>query len=818
MQISARSRILSLAFAVFLLSFPAESLASGKIDIGTASGLTLSGYDKNDDLKWTIAADFAELEKENVAKDVDAVKNGKWNVRKLTVKTFSAGNLDVLVTSPTAVFFPKERRAEGKSERVEVSDTAKRFHVSGENWIWECDKKNDINRIAITNGVIVKLYGTDAQKSPDKELKISAKRLDITLKDGETLFTFAGGVKLTQGNIITGCSELEVLIPQDAHEIDESTHTNNESRENNSLKRIEKIVGRGDVQMTQREEKQVDGKTIPIERKIFGDSMELLPGENRFLINGNVRFCDDESDLDIFGDKSVGHIREENKKLSLNRIDIFGKPKAPVRVTTPSMEKRKAMKNKAAFSGQRLSVLFPQENETSVSLEGNVVFTDKAAQVTMNCDKLEADASRGAKSASEKQDLGEGLREIRANGKVKVTQAGTVCECENVEIDAVRELTVLTGNPRMSVPKERFKLSGKRCEIDRQGEIIRVFGDEKTPVRAEISGKGPEKPTILSGESLEVSREHSASENTIFDLVGKVRLSAPAEQMNASCDRLLAHYTAKSAKATNASFEQLQKIEALGNVDLKKEGVRIQGGKALMFNNIVVTEWMNEDDDGSDGKRPMQIKVLPGDAEIPGPRPQIIVPQNRLKKAFSLPLLGSESKKKTSPAVSDIEVSGDSLETIIGERRLRFWLRENVSFVMATTTCVCKQFEAELRRSVSKENFAPEAVFCREDVKISRDGLSAGGKLLELFPPKQIGFLSGNAYMYSPQFGKTVPGKSAGDRFILDLAKKEVRMEMDPKLMEGTPAQVARPRTTLPKNIRDDFSLKLKKHKNEKTK
>ena len=65
--------------------------------------------------------------------------------------------------------------------------------------------------------------------------------------------------------------------------------------------------------------------------------------------------------------------------------------------------------------------------------------------------------------------------------------------------------------------------------------------------------------------------------------------------------------------------------------------------------------------------------------------------------------------------------------------------------------------------------------------------------------------------MESPKFGVTVPGKSAGDRFVLDLAKSEVRIETDPRLLEGNPAQVATPRTLLPKGVGERFEERFGK-------
>lgn len=800
---SDRSRILSFALAAFLFAVPAKNFAADEIKLDAVSGLTLSGYDKSDELKWTIAASAAELEEGSNADGVDAIKNGKWNVRGLEVKTFSDGNDDVSVTSATAVFFPKERRAEGK-ELVEVKDVAKRFYVKGIGWLWKCDKESDVNTIAVTNGVSVELYDSKASNEvrAEKTIKISAQRLDIRLADDETILTFGGSngmqVKVTQGNVVTTCDKLEVVIPQNAHEMDESAHDS--SNEKTSLNRIRKISGSGNV------------KILHDKREISGESVDLVPEENHFYLNGNAKFLDPGAKLKISGEKAVGVMRETGKKFFLDKITLVGKNDEKIQVTTQSLEDQKAVGKNAIFTGKKLSVTFPQENETTVALEGDVRFND--ATITLNCDKLEMDSLRNLNTAGGKNRLA-AIREIRASGNVKATQDGRICECESAVIDATRELTILSGNPRVSVPAQDFQIAGDRCEIDRKNEIIRLYKEESgKPIRAELRSKSAKKNILLCGDFLEVSRDSADKQNLVFDLSGNVELEDSAEQLSGTCHRLLTHYRPQKTKTGKTPLNALQKIEALGDVKLQKESTRIFGGKVLLLNNVVIKEWIREDADGSDGENPMQVKVLPGDEDFPGPRPRIVFPQSATSRSLNLPLPGANDKKKPS-ASREICVEGDELETIIGERRLRFWLRENVVFTTAEMSCSCAEFEAEMRRKNSKAAFEPEAIFCRNGVKIIRDDVCAYGKQLEIFPKKQIGFLSGNTYIQSEKFGRTTPGKSAGDRFILDLAKKEVRMEMDPKLLEGTPAQVARPRTMLPKNIRDEFSLKLKKHKHK---
>lgn len=852
-----RAALFRVALAALLFSVPAEGLAAGGIDIGSADGLVLAGYDKNDDLKWTIAADVAELEKGSAAKNADALKNGKWNVKGLKVNTFTKGESDIVIESPRAVFFPKQRRAESKTEIVTVKDKADRFSVSGKGWSWECDKKNDLNTISVTNcvNVILKDAGT---QGAGKKITVKSDSLVITLKDDETVFAFGNNVKVTQENIVTTCDRLEIVIPQNAHEMDEAAHDRDNSQ-NAGLDRIKKITGIGSVVLTESYKTKTEATR---ERKISGDFMELNPTENTFSISGKkITFKDDGARIEVCGNKADGILEEADKKLHLKRMDVFGTGNEPVSGKTPSTKKEKSGNAAdAEFKGERLSVISGRDDIMTVRLDGNVKFSDKYADnMEVTCETLEADCLRDATSP-ESADSQEKIREIRATGKAEIsrdTKSGKeVCKCESAQIDVPRETTILRGSPDVTLSREGFEIKGNYCEIDKKNEFVRFnlndrdnhFGNAGSAGKVSVEISNKDATYTLTGDSLAVFRDGSSAQNTIFDMVGNVRLNRPRPlpAISVNCDRLLCHYAGdmkktdrlKNRENLQKALEEIKKIEALGNVKIDYDEIEISGGKALIFNDIEVVEWMREDDDGSDGKHPKKIRVLPEDNGKN--RPKIIIPETKIKMKNNRP--ASET--------ANLTVEGDDLEVILGERRVRCWLRENVSFTMTDgTEGTCKKFEAELRkRDLRKKRFETEAVFCRDDVKISgkfalREGkdsteavagttaspaessserkdsaVTATGELLEIFPPKQIGYLSGNAQITSSLLGVTTPGTAAHNRFILDLAKKEVRTEMDPKLRENTPAQVARPRTMLPKGILDEFSKSLKKNDSDKKK
>ena len=279
--------------------------------------------------------------------------------------------------------------------------------------------------------------------------------------------------------------------------------------------------------------------------------------------------------------------------------------------------------------------------------------------------------------------------------------------------------------------------------------------------------------------------------------------------------KLAAHHGVAEHKCSAKSLELVRKIEAFGNVRLRKGETEISGGKALIFNDVAVEEW-NETDAAASPGGATKIVVLPEDGAdgIADSRPRVELPRTRSADALTLPLPGSDAaKKRTARDAGTIVARGDALEAIADDagRRLRFWLRGNVSLETADGVCAGEELEAEARRADADSPFEPEALFCRRDVRVTRGDATASGDLLEIFPKKQIGFLVGNARMESPKFGVTVPGKSAGDRFVLDLAKSEVRIETDPRLLEGNPAQVATPRTLLPKGVGERFEERFGK-------
>lgn len=810
--------------ALITCGVPAESSAENRIDVKFVENLTLAGYGKKDDaLKWAIDAERAELRRDSAPAGKDPLKNGVWDVRELTVQTFADGRVSVTVSSPTAVFSPVERRAESDA-RVSVSDAQGRFSVSGKGWFWQCDRKDDANAIAVRDEVVVKLY--DAEK-PAREITVTSASLHIALRDEETVLSFSGAKNrptiVVQGETKTFCDVLEIVVPADASQIEDASAArasaktgDGDAAEADALKRIEKISGVGNARIR-------SGA-----REVRGDAVDFTPDSNSFRVRGNVVFDDRSAALEVRGDEAVGFMREDGKKLLLEKIVVTGAPGVPVAVETASLENRRAdARDRAKFTGKKLSVLLDDETETRILFEENVRVNDRT--VRLRCDELDVRARREA----EGRERLAAVREIRARGNVKATQDGREIDCGEARIFPGDGRTTLTGAPRVSVPAQRFALAGHRCEIFHDAKRVEVFRDEAdaaSRVTATLGdGGNGAAETTLSGEFLEVEPDAAAPEKfAVFALEGDVTLRSPSRELEGACARLVAFCDVEKTKAKNAAgtrgrksaggngeLDAVRKIEAFGNVRLRKGETEISGGKALIFNDVVVEEW-NETDAAASPGGATKIVVLPEDGAdgIADSRPRVELPRTRSADALTLPLPSSDAaKKRTARDAGTIVARGDALEAIADDagRRLRFWLRGNVSLTTADGVCAGEELEAEARRADADSPFEPEALFCRRNVRVTRGDATASGDLLEIFPKKQIGFLAGNARMESPKFGVTVPGKSAGDRFVLDLAKSEVRIETDPRLLEGNPAQVATPRTLLPKGVGERFEERFGK-------
>lgn len=825
----SRSRILSLALAAFLcVCAPAENFAKSQIEVETIQGLQLSGYNSDDLLKWTIEAEEASLEPGSESPGTDALKTGQWNVRQLKVKTYSGKSIsknakDVTVESTRAKFFPETRFAESDAE-VFVKKVDNQLAVEGKGWSWKCDEKSDFNRIEVKKNVVVTLRpkAENKTKNDAETIVVTSDSLEIELYDERTVLIFkrkpSDPIKVKQSGIETICDKLEIVLPASAKQMDEDA----QSAGDDKLQKLERISGSGNVKLVS------DGK------EVSGDFVEFIPAEERFIVSGNAHFSDPENDIKITGKNATGQTRQVDKKLRLETIEIDSAPQKRVSVEMKSLEKEnpKFKNARARFWGEKLSVAFLENDENIIRLEKNVTYKD--ATISMTCDELEVHSRRlkseNLPELSDKKQKAEILKVV-ADGNVKAEQEGRILKCGKAEIFPQEERIELTRNPNVAVPAENFALAGMRCEIFRKERNINVYGDEKTRVTTTFSGKPKSgkraENTTLVGNFLKIYPDDLNPKFTVFELDGNVEIASPERSLEGTCDKLFVWSDTEEARKNRnrnrGSIDALKKIEAHGNVFLKKDETEIRGGKAQLFTQVKTEEWLEEDDDGSDGKKPTKIVVFPDEANPVATRPVITLPQNAASAAFTLPLPRSkQSASEKNTGTQKITIAGDELETLFGERRVRFWLKtkpvdakENeekpprILLKTETATCECYELEAELRRNDTNAQFEPQAVFCRENVRITHGDATATGNLLEIFPPKKIGALSGNASMTSATFGTTTPGESAGDRFILDLEKQEVRIETLPEVLREAPAQVARPRTLLPKGITERFRDKV---------
>lgn len=853
MQLPNRSRLLSIALAAFLcVAVPVEHFAANQIKVDTISGLQLAGYSSSDLLKWTIRAQEAALKPGSGEPGTDAIKTGTWSVRNLKVETFSYNSelkknvTDITVESPDAEFFPKKRFAQSES-RVSVKSTSEVFSVNGRGWYWHCDNAQDANRIAVKHDVTLTLFPKAKDIKDKTPLTVTSESLVIEIKDNETILTFERApqkeVIIRQGEVVTHCDTLSIVILGDAKHLESAGKEEREDEESVDLDKIKKIAGSGNVRIHIEDIRNHGDSTKPDlgQRKmdpkkdiwLHGDSVELFPAKNRFDIRGNVHFNDGANALAVRGENATGYTKTENKKFILEQITIDNKLPGQasdkrVAVTMNSLEhSQKNTGTQALFQGETLSLHFAENGESIVRLEKNVSLDD--ATISMRCDNLEV-RSKAKESVADSSPLSQkeraDVREVIASGNVTARQNGRILECGRAHILPPENYIELSDNPKIRVPAENFELTGARCEIFSEQKIVKAYGDPEKKQRVTANffpPRGTGTPATLSGNILELTQDLLNPKISVLRLSEDVTFTSPQDQLDGVCDRLIVWFDPKSKalksnSANRDSLAALQKIEALGNVHLNKEDISVSGGKAMLFTQIELEEWLSKDADGSDGQKPMKIIVLPDEKNIAETRPVITLPQTDTTAAFSLPLPSTDEGKKAPANKQPIQISGDELETLFGELRIRCWLRGNVLLKTDTASCQSSELEAELRRANTKAEFEPEVIFCRDNVRITRDDAVASGDLLEVSPRKKLGALSGNATIKSAAFGETTPGKSAGDRFILDLEKQEVRIEALPKALRDNPAQVARPKTLLPKGIFERFSESNSEKKSQPSK
>lgn len=838
----SRSSFLIFAF-LFSAAFCGAENSSGenahRVSIETISDLKLSGYhdDERGDLQWRLEAESAEADPQTRAEDI---RRARWNLRRLRLQTFGKnGEKFAEMTSPEGRFSPEKREADSEA-RVEVKGAD--FTVRGRGWSWS--GRGHDNLIRVHDSVFVSIT------QPDKEenLTVLSKRLSIQGTETQTVLTFSGGVSVAYGEIHMSSDTLEIVVPESGDGLESGIGGLDARERGGELNSVRSITGRGGVRISR-------GQT-----QIEGDTAEFFPGENLFFVRGNACLNDFTGQLSVRGDEAVGKIDEQLVEITATKPNN-ALPLSPVAVSVemPSFAVRGngsfsdvGEKTRTVVTGKRMTVR-STDSKNEVALFGEVHVEDRDIRIDADRLVVTADPSgdvplfqseTAAGERSGREDLRQ-VRAVEAEGSVRADYAGRVLYCDRAEVFPQDSFILLTGTPRVVSGEENASLSGDRVEIFLDRDQIEVFSeksgnaprrrvtvelpgisaaaaDKKAAVRGAGSpGGNAASVTEIIGDHLTLTRGDGLS---TFDIFGNVFLKSDA--LRGSCDRIVVFADPKSPQGDGDSraktdISQLRKIIALGDVELAQDGYELSGGKATITPAVGLKEWVTEDgsEEFSDGKTPFFVVVEPDPKG--GPRPRITFPEDAAgaKLEFSLPTnAGGNGAAESSGRVpvgppddapeKKSSLESDSMELIAGESRARFFLRGDVVFeTTGGARGICDSVEGLLAPQspdADSGGFEAKKVICRGNVRLTHDGSTGRGSTLEIFPPENKAVLSGNAHFRDKDGTELFPGN---DRFVFDLAKRQMITTSATGANGAVPAQVARPQIIIPKGSNRVFVI-----------
>ncbi len=812
---------------------------SHRVKIETIRDLKLSGYNQDDEgkIKWKLEADSAKADSERKSADI---REAHWQLDSLRLFTFDeSGKVFAEMKSPAGRFCPEKREADS-SAAVELNGSG--FHVRGKGWSWSGSGHE--NLIRVHNDVFVFI------DQPDRKLTARSRRLTVRGEADCTTLVFSGDVDVSYGDIVMSGGALEIVVAGDGSG---ATRLGERGRDRSVKDRVKSISGHGNVKI-ERDRTVLTGETAEF---LPQENLFRVRGNARL----DARLDESGGMLIVKGDRADGKLDEKFVEVFAPQLDS-SKPFAPAVVTAemPSLLERK--KGAAAnaggrtfVSGKRMTVRTGDDGNV-ISLFGNVQVTDSAIRIRSETLVIETDPSAGDSPlpdiTAENSGENPSVRRVVAEDSVRVLYDGRELTCGRAEVLPPKKLITLTGDPKVVSPEEKSSLSGDRVEVLLDRDIVEVFSaDGNAPGRRRVEAMLPEFAELSSSAGVPASKTKSVPDTaktkivgdhltltrgndlSTFDIFGNVGLKS--DNVVGSCGRLLVFADSESSapaaargNAKKKPTSQIKKIIASENVKLEQNGCRLDGGRATITPAVTLKEWVKDDVPGADGNSPFVVRVEP-DVET-GARPRITFPggSSGAGLKFALPADAKEkpqaatagtraseddfsdslplTKKKKAPAAASPEparesyIECDDMEMIAGENRSRFFLRGDVIFVSdGGAHGMCDSAEGQLERpagAVENSRSEVKKVICRGNVRLEQDASRATGSTLEIFPPENRAVLRGNANFRDKAGIELHPGN---DRFVFNLATRELLTGAAAGDPDAAPAMVSRPRIIIPK-------------------
>lgn len=772
------SRSLLLSAAALLAALPAGASSDDAPLIGSASGVSFSGYDKEKSSdgrrRWALTADSAAPLRAPGAGPKD------YTLRTVRILTFEkSGATQAVITAPAADYLGESKTA-SHAETVTVEAYGTR--LSGRQWSWV----NASGRDTITFGADVKVRQSAPDNPKADPVFIAARTLTATVEPAGILLTFQGDVRVVRGETLLTCDRLTTrargsLAPGAAGRAGKDS--------------VERIEAEGGVRL-------IDKGVV-----LTGKSAEVLPQKLLYSILGDAEFCE-------IGDRRV-RVKGEAMRYDARSQRISVEPRADsadgrVEAELPPLG---SFRDKAAAasgaparaSGKALEILRTPEGNTLV-FSGDVRLNDADYQGA--CERLSVFAKDSGKTPSFKFDTPhDSIKRILAEGDVTLNHKTGTVRCGKAEFFPLQNKVRLTLSPRAESPRDGASIEAHTVVLENDEEKnedrLTATGapDGGAPVSITLPPVGildkTRAGTVVKARTLLVSHPR-AGKVGVFEFEHSVQIAG--EGLEGSTERL----GIEVESAGPGEKASLRRLVAVGDTRLQLDEYAVRTARAEIIPHASLKELRVADDNGMDGSAPLYVRLSRDETAAPGVRPKVTHPP------MPAPALGAAgiAAPKTSAKGSPLTLEADEQELIRGEQRTRAFASGSVALRGDGFSCDAANAELLATKRAGAAAFSLDTLVARGGVNARFGERTASAATMELFAALHRVVLSGAPRIDGWASPPGVERKTL--EWTQSPADGSTAVRVRDEGRAGMPEGVMRPRIYLPKEAAPDLGRTLK--------
>lgn len=513
--------------------------------------------------------------------------------------------LEMTMDSPEATVLIKENKAYSEST-IEI--VGSNFKISGVGWTWDGATKE----IEVLFDTVVKFtqdlsdsFGADAQ--PDSEAApqtvIHSRKLKLTTSEKDYRFEFSTNVHVASGDMDLRGNLLIALV-----DAPEGRKKDRPKLEVEELDAVRQIIAREEVVITQKG------------RVVRAGEAEFLPREKKVNLAGNPS-------IEASGGYLSGHsIRSQEGEVVVLGSEDSGRAQMILTETGGLGIQGGAALGEETIVLADSIIMRELEEENQFLFDGSVVVMSGAVQMSSDRMKIFTEGESGEPASDVTSDeaskikVGD-VRQMVADGSVRIEQDGQVATCDLVTFYPDEERAVLEGNPK--VTNGEAVVLGEKMELQPGLAIVR--GNEEQPVNVvlpvlpdlgydgfaatdtpeadpevevevETEVEGIEPTELAESEEAEPAPQETIvqsqllrmleqPERTVFRFTENVTINGT--NLKASCDQLDVIAVEKKTQDTESGdFKErlaLQRIEAIDQVVIEQDGRTATADKAFIL-------------------------------------------------------------------------------------------------------------------------------------------------------------------------------------------------------------------------------------------